>query len=103
MASPVCRVGDCVTGVCEASAPNHPHDFVGVWTTGSDKVIADGIGVIRIGDIGVTDCDHTFIAVEGSEVSNEDGVGIVRVGDIVLVIEGGVGVCITGSDNSRSD
>lgn len=103
MAEPVCRVGDCVVGTCEANAPNHPRDFTGVWMTGSDVVIADGIQVIRVGDTGVTDCGHTFVAVTGSDIANDQGIALHRVGDIVHVIEGGVGVSVTGSDTAVTD
>lgn len=103
MAQPICRVGDVVVGRCEANAPGHPRDFVGTWSVGSDKSTCDGIGVIRVGDIGHTDCDHTFIAVDGSDITQEDGVGIVRVGDVVHVIEGGVGVATTGSDTGTTE
>lgn len=90
-------------GVCEASAPGHPRDFVGAWATGSDTVTADGLGVVRVGDIGHTDCDHTFIAVEGSDTCQADGLGLHRVNDVVQVLEGGVGVSVTGSDTIVSN
>jgi uncharacterized Zn-binding protein involved in type VI secretion len=103
MAEAVCRIGDTVVGVCEAAGPNHPRDFVGVWSTGSDISTADGIPIVRVGDTGVTDCDHNFIAVTGSDVSTDAGLPVHRVGDIVHVIENGVGVSTTGSDTTSSD
>lgn len=93
----LCRVGDCLVGHCEANAPGHPRDCVGVWTTGSSSVQSEGIGVVRVGDFGVTNCGHTFQAVEGSSNVTAEGMGIVRVGDVAIIIEGGVGVSVTGS------
>lgn len=103
MGSAVCRVGDIVQGTCRASVSGHPREFTGVWLTGSDTCTADGLGVVRVGDIGVTDCDHHFSAVSGSDVGIADGVGIHRVGDAVSIAEGGEGVSVSGSDTFISD
>jgi uncharacterized Zn-binding protein involved in type VI secretion len=64
---------------------------------------ADGIGIIRVGDTGVTDCNHTIIAVSGSDVFDDRGAAVIRVGDIVQVVEGGYGVTTTGSDTVTSE
>ena len=103
MTAAICRIGDIVVGICEADSPGHPHEFIGTWITGSEVCTADDIGIVRVGDIGHTDCGHTFIAVEGSEISTADGIPIHRVGDVVHVLEGGVGVSTTGSETSFSD
>lgn len=99
----VCRVGDAVTGICQASAPGHPRNFSGVWTEGSDIITADDIGVVRIGDCGITDCGHVFMAVEGSDVITADDIGVVREGDVVLVLQGGTGVAAEGSDTVTAE
>lgn len=99
MYSNCCRIGDIVTGRCTADAPDHPRDFTGTWTTGSSNVTANGIPVVRIGDIGITDCGHTFQAVAAGVNVYTNGLGQVRVGDPVVVIEGGAGISVTGSPN----
>ncbi len=103
MGQPVARINDIVVGRCEANTSGHPRDFVGTWVTGSDVVDADGIPVVRVGDIGICDCGHTFIAVEGSNIATADELAIHRVGDIVIVVEGGVGVTVTGSDSTDAE
>lgn len=97
MTKGVCRVGDSVTGTCRAPAGGHPRAFTGTWTSGSGTVTADGIGVIRQNDQGVTDCGHVFKADGGSGVYTADGLNVQRVGDAVTVILGGEGVSSTGS------
>lgn len=93
----VCRVGDQITGVCNASVHNGSRNFVGTWTTGSSVVSSEGLGVVRVGDLGITDCGHTIRAIQGSSIVTADGIGVVRVGDQVEVIEGGYGTTTTGS------
>jgi hypothetical protein len=102
---PICRVGDHCTGTCTANAPNHPRTFLGTWTQGSDIVTADGIGIIRVGDTGVTDCNppHHIRAETGSGAGSTEGAAFHRVGDQVIVIEGGTGVSSTGSPTSTSE
>jgi uncharacterized Zn-binding protein involved in type VI secretion len=96
----VCRVGDLVTGRCEANDNGHPRDFTGTWITGSEDVQSDGLGVVRVGDTGITDCNHHFVAIEGNEAISANGFNVVTIGDVVHVIEGGVGVTITGSESA---
>lgn len=103
MFSGICRVGDIVIGRCRASASGHPRDFTGTWTTGAADVTANGLGTIRVGDIGITDCNHTFQAVAGSTEVTADGLGVVRVGDPVIVIQGGEGIAISGSSDVTSN
>lgn len=98
MSQPICRVGDIVTGVCQVSAPGHPRTFTGVWTTGSSTVIAASEDIVCVGDTGITDCGHTFIAVSGSDIVTSNGSGIVRVGDLAQVVGGGYGVAASGDD-----
>lgn len=102
----ICRVGDTVTGTCRVpNAQNHPRQFTGVWQTGSSMVKCDGIPVVRVGDSGVTDCGHTFHAVEGSSttIDTTNGKALHRVGDAVTVDLGGEGVSVTGSGSSSSN
>lgn len=94
----VARVNDIVHGFCDGPGHLPRRPFVGHFTTGSDIAMADGIPIVLVGGIGVTDCGHTFIAVTGSDVSGADDRRVHRVGDIVIVQEGGEGVTVTGSD-----
>lgn len=100
---PVARIGDTVVGYC--NGPNHEanREFVGVWCTGSDDVFADHIGVVRVGDTGVTDCDHVFFAATGAETVFANTIGVHRVGDTVITEGDGVGVSVTGSDTVFAD
>ena len=99
-AKAICRVGDQVTGTCNAHTT--PRTFIGTWVTGSSIGTVDGLGIIREGDTGITDCNHHFVATEGSSIFKENGIAIHRVGDAVIVTEGGEGVSITGSGTSMS-
>ena len=101
---PVARVGDTVVGYCRGDGHTTDREFVGVWTTGSSTVFADNIiEVVRIGDIGITDCGHTFVAATGAETVFADNIGVHRVGDTVITEGGGVGVSTTGSDTVFAD
>ena len=100
----ICRTGDTVLGYC--SAPGHPanHEFTGVWITGSGTSTSDGLGIVRVGDLGSTDCGHTFTAATGSSIVTSEGIDVVRVEDTVLINEGpGTGITVTGSDTVTSD
>ena len=106
-AKAVCRIGDHATGTCTASAPGHPRAFIGTWQTGSSTVTADGIGIVRVGDTGITDCPGAdggphHIQATGGGVSGANGEALHRVGDAVEVIEGGTGVSSTGSPTVTS-
>lgn len=94
----VARVGDTVTGVCQAHSDDRP--FTGTITQGSGVLSNNSIAIARIGDVGITDCGHHFHIVEGSTIFTVDGgIGIARVGDAVVVDEGGYGTIVTGSDS----
>lgn len=97
---PICRIGDTVTGTCNANAPGHPRTFTGTWQTGSTVVKIDGLGVVRVGDSGTTDCNHNFTATTGSTVADDNGIKLHRVGDTVTVTEGGSGTSQTGSPST---
>jgi hypothetical protein len=96
----VCRVGDSVTGTCTVPTGGHPRAFTGTWTTCAVPGIFSvlGIDIIRVGDIGITDCGHQFTATTGStNVASGDGKALHRVGDSVTVTLGGSGASTTGS------
>ena len=68
----------------------------------SPLLLGDSIQVIVIGDEGVTDCGHTFVASTGSSTVLLGGVGLHRVGDEVVVVGGGYGHSITGNEGISS-
>lgn len=96
MGSPVCRIGDVSVGVCPGH--DYPIPFSGVWGSGSGICTADGIGIVRVGDVGSASCGHSIIAVSGSGVVTADGISVVRVGDAVITSGGGSGTCSSGSN-----
>lgn len=103
MSNELCTVGDLVVGRCEAKAPGHPRSFIGTWMTGSPTQTINGSDVVREGDIGVTDCGHTLQAVSSSSTGSSLEENLHRVGDIAIVLEGGVGVSVTGQPNNTAD
>ena len=93
------RVGDTVAGVCQVSASGHPRNCIGTWLNGSTKVSAsNGLGFVCVGNTGITDCGHTFIAVNGSSSISVQGIGVERVGDIAPIIGGGQVTCLVGDN-----
>lgn len=75
------------------------HGVTGVQTSGSSKVIIQGLGAARLGDGGTTTCpccgqDYTNV-VASSKVIIE-GRGAVRLGDGVDIHGAGSGVMVSG-------
>ena len=95
MTQSIARVGDSAEGICRAH--EYPRYFTGIITEGSSRCTADGLGLARVRDSGVTDCGHTFVIIQGSSTSTADGIGLARTGDPVQVIQGGEGVITGGS------
>ena len=95
----IVRVGDQIKGTCPAH--NHPIDVTGTWDTGSGISTTEGKAMVRVGDTGTASCGHSFFAVTGSSVMTSEGKNIVCVGDEVN-IQGGSGVCVSGSGISTS-
>jgi hypothetical protein len=92
----VCRAGDKVTGICK----NHknPVNFNGIWDNHPGNVTAEGLQIIKQGDLGSTDCGHKFTADGGSTGVLAYGLKLQRVGDPVTVQDAGNGgTSITGS------
>ena len=102
----IVRFNDEITGVCKHNQHMFLHpgglDVSGIWDQQySIKSNCEGRGVVREGDIGTASCGHTFFAVKGSDISRTEGKGMMRIGDQVN-IQGGDGVCTTGSDRALS-
>lgn len=97
--SGVCRIGDHCTGTCTV----HSRTFTGTWTGGTTVLTVDGLGVVRIGDVGVTDCSppHQIVASGGTTTTTIGGTGIHRIGDAVTVTSGGSGTSNSGSTVSN--
>ena len=91
----VALVGDKVQGTCNAH--DEPRSFTGTWTEASARYNCEGKDIIRVGDKGVTDCGHNFVAETGSQLCVFGGQGLHREGDSVVVLEGGSGVTVSGS------
>lgn len=101
MGQAVARVGDTVVGTCRAH--RSPRPYTGILATGSATVTADGSGVVRVGDVGYTDCGHTLQVVSGSGIITANGIAVSRVGDAVIVVEGGDGIIVSGSPTTTSN
>lgn len=93
------RVGDEIKGVCNAHSPHR--DVTGVWDVGSPSSRSEGRAIVRVGDTGTASCGHSFFGVAGSPLSRSEGRALMRISDPVN-IQGGDGVCVTGSDISNS-
>lgn len=96
---------DTVNGLCSGPghAPNLP--FVGNFTSGSSAIVANGFGIVRVGDTGVTNCGfgHHIKATTGSSVAIADGLAIHRVGDTGIVVEGGTYTASVGDSIVQSN
>lgn len=103
MSNEVCTTDDIVLGTCEADAPDHPRSFVGTWVEGTELYKINGKCVVCEGHLGVTDCGHILMAVSASSINSSNGLNVHRVGDVAIVLEGGIGVSMTGSGISEAD
>lgn len=99
----VVRVGDRVEGHCNGPGHQAGRAFFGTFTTGSPTVTLDGRGVVRVGDTGLTDCGHTFVAITGSGLCSVNGKRVHRVGDQVRTEGDGIGTTVAGSSRAMSD
>lgn len=103
-AKAVARVGDTVVGICRHSSHNgidYPFS-AGRWTQGSSIVTANGIGIVRQGDSGITECNHTFVAQTTSTAVGTESLPLHRVGDSVTSGFGTTGTTTTGSPTVTS-
>ena len=69
-----------------------PISHGGAITSGSLKVLANGLGVARIGDSALCDIHGTTTIVSGSVKVFAEGLGVARIGDVTAcgaVISGG--------------
>lgn len=81
------RVGDTFQVVIDHGEPDCPHTVIGTWTTGSLDNKSNGLGMIRVGDIGIYECPHdgpqVATASIGSTLKMSANLGCHRIGDLV--------------------
>lgn len=101
---PVARIGDVGKGNClkghDDVPEGQPKPFITKFFTGSDNVYVNYRFVVRIGDVGKTDCGHETKAATGSGSVFVNNKFVHRVGDVGKIInEGDTYTAFTGSDN----
>jgi len=77
--SGVSRIGDVGQGTC----PSHdsPRPYITVFNTGASTVTAEGMPVVRVGDVGISTCGHPTVALTGAPISTVEGIIMHRQGD----------------------
>lgn len=90
----IARVGDVGIGICYCHSP-FPVSYTTTFIGGAPSVTADGLPVMRIGDIGISTCGHTTIAISGSGPVVANVLGVHRLGDTGSNC--GPYTCISGS------
>jgi hypothetical protein len=101
---PAARIGDKGKGDCLVGHTDVPKGerkpFITTFVTGSDNVYVNNRFVVRIGDVGKTDCGHETKAATGSGTVFVNYKFVHRIGDIGKVIDDGdTYKTFTGSDN----
>jgi uncharacterized Zn-binding protein involved in type VI secretion len=80
--------GDCLVGHADIKKGD-PKPFTTTFVTGSDNVFVNSRAVVRIGDIGKTDCGHETKAATGSGTVYVNNRFVHRLGDIGKVLDDG--------------
>jgi uncharacterized Zn-binding protein involved in type VI secretion len=101
---PTARIGDQGKGECLNGHSDVPRGqrkpFITTFVTGSDNVFVNYRPVVRIGDVGKTDCGHETKAATGSTTVYVNNRFVHRLGDIGKVLDDGdTYKTITASDN----
>jgi uncharacterized Zn-binding protein involved in type VI secretion len=96
------RIGDEGKGEClvghEDIEKGQPKPFITTFVTGSNNVFVNYKPVVRIGDVGKTDCGHETEAVTGSTTVYVNYRFVHRIGDVGKVVgDGDTYEVITGS------
>ena len=105
----IARIGDIGLGLCYGNGcddlKHGGNPVTGTIITGSSTVMANGLGMARIGDTIISNCQHAQVGIiiTGSGKCYASGLGISRVGDNFEGCYGGSGdgIIITGSPNVR--
>jgi len=74
MGLPVAIISSVGVGVC--SCHKSPQSTSGTVIQGSGTVLANGMGVARIGDMIVANCGHTGTLIQGSGTVTAEGIGV---------------------------
>jgi uncharacterized Zn-binding protein involved in type VI secretion len=91
--------GDCLNGHSDIKRGERK-PFTTTFVTGSDNVFVNYRPVVRIGDIGDTDCGHETKAATGSGTVYVNNRFVHRLGDIGKVLDDGdTYEVITGSSD----
>lgn len=101
---PVARKDDIGKGECikghEDVPEGEPKPFITTFVTGSEDVFVNYEPVVRIGDIGDTDCGHRTKAATGSGTVYINYRFVHRIGDVGKILdEGKTYKVVTGSDD----
>jgi hypothetical protein len=101
---PAARIGDIGKGDCikghDDVPEGQPKPFITTFVTGSPDVFINNRFVVRIGDVGKTDCGHETKAATGSGTVFVNNRFVHRVSDVGKIIsEGNTYKVVTGSGN----
>lgn len=101
---PVARIGDTGKGECikghEDIKKGDPKPYITTFVTGSPDVYVNNKPIVRIGDIGDTDCGHKTKSATGSGTVYINNRFVHRIGDVGKILdEGKTYKVVTGSDN----
>lgn len=76
----VARVGDIGSGSCPAHKKRKNYNTI--FVPGQSTVFAEGLPVIRLGDIGLASCGHPTVALMGAITVFAVASNVHRLGDI---------------------
>jgi len=96
----VTRNGDISVGICACCCAGCPHIWTSTHFGGSNDVLANGRGVMRLGDLGACTCPHCPISHAAVASPNVlvNGRGAHRLGDLHIV-PCGTGNVVSASPN----
>lgn len=96
----IARKTDVHSGICSHGFGCCPHNVVGIIAEGSQNILANGLGVARLGDLVTHNCPHCGIGLvaSASGTVNANGLGVARIYDEV-VYPGGAGIINTASED----
>lgn len=80
MPLPVCRLNDIALGIC----PCHSIPVVVTIVMASPTCLANGLGIARMGDIGMSSCGHTANIMTTNPLVMNNGLGTARITDLII-------------------
>jgi len=93
----VARINDMVSCTCCCHPPTPCIGTVGFFVQSAVTVNANGLGVVRLGDMAMCVCGHPTFVVGGSSTVLAEGIGVARLGDAVSGCP--VGTIVTSSSD----